>query len=110
MPSYLVAFAVGQLYRVSAGDGLQNLVVREEYTESYMFPLRRLPKIMELLVSAMDYELPLSKLDHVALPRFGGGMENWGMIIYGYAVLLPIQHDFKEKTRRNSARSVHRIF
>ena len=41
------------------------------------------PKISEFFESFFEVDFPLPKQDMAAVPRYGGAMENWGLIIYG---------------------------
>ena len=93
LPSYLVAVAVGDLEFVDAGvTGKKNtrvrIVVPRGHTAEAKYAAETTPAIVSLLENYFDIPYPYDKLDEVAVPLFGGAMENAGMVTYGSSIIL----------------------
>jgi aminopeptidase N len=82
MSSYLVAMVIGNYTRVPTSDSRQFMLVRSEAVDLVVQSATYVPPIMEQLESKLNVPYPLSKLDHAGTQGFGGGMENYGLIIY----------------------------
>jgi alanyl aminopeptidase len=98
LPTYLVALAVGPL-DVVEGPALppnairtRPLPLRGVATKGkgprLAFALANTRAIVEYLERYFDVAFPYPKLDLIASPDFGGGMENAGAIMYGDPRLL----------------------
>jgi alanyl aminopeptidase len=93
LPSYLVAVAVGDMEFVDAGvTGKKNtpvrIVVPRGHTAEAKYAAETTPTIVSLLENYFDIPYPYDKLDEVAIPLFGGAMENAGMVTYGSGIIL----------------------
>jgi len=93
LPSYLVALAVGDLEFVDAGKvGMKNtpvrIVVPHGHASEAKYAAETTPAIVNLLEKYFDIPYPYDKLDEVAIPLFGGAMENAGMVTYGISIIL----------------------
>jgi alanyl aminopeptidase len=93
LPSYLVALAVGDLEFVDAGvTGKKNthvrLVVPRGHSAEAKYAAETTPTIVSLLENYFDIPYPYDKLDEVAIPLYGGAMENAGMVTYGSSIIL----------------------
>jgi alanyl aminopeptidase len=93
LPSYLVAYAVGNLEFVDAGTaGKKNtrirIVVPRGHSAEAQYAAQTTPTIVNLLESYFGIPYPYDKLDQVAVPLFGGAMENAGLVTYLSAVIL----------------------
>jgi aminopeptidase N len=110
MPSYLLALVagVGMEREAAVVDGTRIGVVT---TAGKRFAARyALDVTKQLLPYYNDYfgiRYPLPKLDHIAVPGgFGGGMENWGAIVYNETALLVDPKGSPESTRQDVFRVV----
>lgn len=94
MPTYLVAFAVGDFDVVVAEEGaLEGIEFRLLATkgkgELGDFMLRRTPAVVNYLVDYFGMPFPYDKLDIVAVPNFAAGaMENIGLVTFRDTLLL----------------------
>ncbi len=93
LPSYLVALAVGDMELVDAGmAGKKNthirIVVPRGRSAEAKYAAETTPTIVNLLESYFGIPYPYDKLDEVAVPLFGGAMENAGMVTYGSGIIL----------------------
>lgn len=86
MPSYLTAFAVTDYASQSATAQYppnNRVLSRPAWIQRTNLTLdmgiKMLAKYGEYL--GINYDLP--KMDQIAVPTFGGAMENWGLVIYG---------------------------
>lgn len=93
MSSYLLAFVVGDLVKLSSKTK-SGVEVNTWATPAQ--PVKRLEHALHIATKTIDFyeeyfdtPYPLPKSDHVALPDFSSGaMENWGLITYREAALL----------------------
>ncbi|AHE56482.1 M1 family metallopeptidase [Sphingomonas sanxanigenens] len=97
LPTYLVAFAVGQFDVVSGQvpptpQRAKPLPLRILATKGQGpkldYALKETPRIVELLEHYFDSPFPFSKLDQIASPVMGGAMENAGAVIYDDSLLV----------------------
>ncbi len=110
LPTYLVALAVGPLDVVAAKPIPPNAVrdrplpLRGVATRGkgpqLAYALDNTAKIVSYLEEYFAVPFPYPKLDLIASPDFGGGMENAGAIVYGDPRLL-IAPDASFEQRRN---------
>jgi alanyl aminopeptidase len=93
LPSYLVAIAVGDLEFVDAGAaGKKNtrvrIVVPRGRGSEAKYAAETTPAIVNLLEDYFGIPYPYDKLDEVAIPLYGGAMENAGFVTYGSGIIL----------------------
>lgn len=93
MSTYLLAFVLGDLQRVSKktknGTEVSVLATKAQKSSLLEFPLDFAARVLEFYEDFFDQKFPLPKCDHVALPDFSSGaMENWGLITYRETALL----------------------
>lgn len=93
LPSYLVALSVGDLDLVEAGTaGEKNTHVRIAVPHGRVaeakYAAETTPALVNLLEKYFGIPYPYEKLDEVAVPLFGGAMENAGQVTYGVAIIL----------------------
>ncbi|MEM1347213.1 MAG: M1 family aminopeptidase [Myxococcota bacterium] len=94
LPTYLVAFAVGDFDVVEAPEGaIPNVPLRvitpKGKAKLAAYALEKTPAIMALLSDYFGTPYPYAKLDLVAVPNFSSGaMENVGLVTYREAILL----------------------
>ena len=93
LPSYLVALAVGDMEVVDAGTaGKKNtrvrIVVPRGHAIEAKYAAETTPAIVNLLENYFGIPYAYDKLDEVAVPLFGGAMENAGMVTYGTGIIL----------------------
>lgn len=93
LPSYLVAFAVGPFGLVDAGKvgkkGTPLRIVVPRGKEDWAkFARESTPPVVTLLESYFGEAYPYEKLDLIAVPLFGGAMENPGLVTYRQSLIL----------------------
>ena len=93
LPSYLVAFAVGPFDIVEAGTAGRKrtpvrIIVPHGRGEEAQYAKEVTTGILTELEKYFDVPYPYDKLDEVAVPLFGGAMENPGMVTYGSDLIL----------------------
>lgn len=93
MSSYLLAFVVGELHKVSGktkgGVEVNTWATPAQTKESLSFALDVAIRTIEFFSDYFDTPYPLPKSDHVAVPDFSAGaMENWGLITYREVCLI----------------------
>jgi aminopeptidase N len=93
MSSYLLAWIVGELHKLSAhsksGVEVNVWSTPNQPVESLSFALDIAVRTIDFFDEYFDTPYPLPKSDHVALPDFSSGaMENWGLITYRETALL----------------------
>jgi alanyl aminopeptidase len=93
LPSYLVALAVGDLDLVDAGVTTMKhtrvrIAVPHGRGAEAKYAAETTPAIVSLLENYFGIPYPYDKLDEVAIPRFGGAMENAGLVTYGSSIIL----------------------
>ena len=110
LPSYLVAFAVGQFDFVDAGKAGKNQVpVRIVTPKGHAGEARYAAEVTATILTRLeDYfgiPYPYEKSDNVAIPvTFGfGAMENAGMVTYAQTIILGSPERDSETRRREYA-------
>jgi alanyl aminopeptidase len=111
LPTYLVAFAVGNFDVVEApADAIEGVPLRLIATKgkgdlgAYM--LKRTPSILQYLSEYFGSAYPFQKLDIVAVPNFSAGaMENVGLVTFRERLLL-LDNETASIGARRSAMSV----
>ncbi|KAJ9582914.1 hypothetical protein L9F63_022738 [Diploptera punctata] len=88
MPTYLVAFLVSDLDKLSTADGKLNIWAQKNVIMKTNYTLMLMQSTMEFLEEYTGIKYTLPKLDSVADPCFNGGMENWGLIVYNEWIVL----------------------
>ena len=93
LPSYLIAFAVGPFEAVDAGTaGRRNtrvrIIVPHGRAAEAEYAKQVTPGILAELEKYFDVPYPYEKLDQVAVPLFGGAMENPGLVTYASELIL----------------------
>jgi len=93
LPSYLVAFTVGNLELVDAGTtGQKNtrvrIVVPHGRSAEAQFAAQTTPTIVKLLEDYFGIPYPYDKLDEVAIPLAGYAMEHPGLVTYGASIII----------------------
>ncbi len=100
MSTYLLAFAVGELHKVSdrtkSGVEVNIWAVPSQKAEDLKFALECAVRNIDFFDNYFGCHYPLPKADHIALPDMGGGasaaMENWGLITYREDYLIADKH------------------
>jgi alanyl aminopeptidase len=111
LPTYLVAFAVGEFDVVEAPeDAIEGVPLRLIATKGkgklgeYM--LKRTPAILQYLSLYFGSDYPFQKLDIIAVPNFSAGaMENVGLVTFRERLLL-LDSETASVGARRSAMSV----
>lgn len=93
MPTYLLAFAYGDLQykqaKTKSGVDVRVWATKAHRPEALDFGLDVATRAIEFFSDYYGVPYPLAKCDHVALPDFSvGAMENWGLITYRETCLL----------------------
>ena len=91
MPSYLVAFAVGEMDSAEI-TGLSvpgRIYTPKDQAHRTKFAVAQTPKILDALEDYFGTPYPYEKLDFIAVPNFThGAMENAGLVTYRSSLLL----------------------
>jgi alanyl aminopeptidase len=93
LPSYLLAFAVGPFdYAQGAPLGSRKVPFRvvtpKGQANRAKYTLETTPDMIKILEGYFGMPYPYDKLDLIAVPIFGGGMENAGCITFTRGILL----------------------
>ena len=91
LPSYLIAFAVGPFGYVDAGKVGKTpvrIVVPRGKEPWARFAVESTKPVLERLESYFGIPYPYDKLDLIAVPMFGGAMENPGLVTYRQSLIL----------------------
>jgi alanyl aminopeptidase len=93
LPSYLVAIAVGPMEIIEADHaGAKNTAIRiivpQGRGAEAQFVAATTPDVVNLLEKYFGIPYPYEKLDEVAVPLYGGAMENAGLVTYGAGFFL----------------------
>jgi hypothetical protein len=91
LPSYLIAFAVGPFGYVDAGKvgkAPVRIVVPRGKEPWARFAVESTKPVLERLESYFGSPYPYEKLDLIAVPMFGGAMENPGLVTYRQSLIL----------------------
>jgi alanyl aminopeptidase len=93
LPSYLVAVAVGDMEVVDAGTAGKKhtpirIVVPRGRSAEAKYAAETTPAIVNLLENYFGIPYAYDKLDEVAVPLFGGAMENAGLVTYGTGIII----------------------
>ncbi|KAF5286144.1 hypothetical protein FQR65_LT12899 [Abscondita terminalis] len=96
MPTYLVAFTISEM-KFSETLDIYRIIARLDAINKnqHRYALELSGKIVDFMENYTNIAFTLSKLDQTAIPSFSGGMENWGLIVYGERSLLLINNDYK---------------
>jgi aminopeptidase N len=93
LPAYLVAFAVGPFELVDVGKAgrretpLRVVTPRGRAGET-RYAVASSPPLFTLLEEVFGIPYPYEKLDLLAIPQFGGAMENPGLITFAANILI----------------------
>ena len=93
LPTYLVAFAVGDFDIVAAPANAAQVPIRVVTTKGKgklsAFALERAPALLKAVETYFGSPYPFAKLDLVAVPNFAAGaMENVGLVTFREVLLL----------------------
>ncbi|KAK4883356.1 hypothetical protein RN001_006675 [Aquatica leii] len=96
MPTYLVAFTISEM-RFSETLDRYRIIARPEALNKnqHKYGLSLTVNIYNFMESYTRVPFTLPKLDQVAIPTYNGGMENWGLIVYGERSLLLMNENDK---------------
>jgi len=119
LPTYLLAFAVGELDIVtwqsvppsSVRDKtlpLRGIATKGE-GKRMVFALESTAPLLTYLEEYFDTEYPYAKLDIISSPGHSGAMENAGAIIYASSMILIDENSPAEQQRRFGAVHAHEI-
>jgi alanyl aminopeptidase len=119
LPTYLLAFAVGELDVVdwqaippskvrSWPLPLRGIATKGEGARM-QFALENTAQILTYLEEYFDTEYPYAKLDLISSPEHSGAMENAGAIVYASAMILLDDNASVEQLRRLGAVHAHEI-
>lgn len=87
MPSYLVAFFIGQFDNITSDNNFYSVYARPDAIDQGQYALSLMSKIIDTLTDFLQIKYTLPKLDLVVLPDFNAGaMENWGMTTIRYLI------------------------
>ena len=111
LPSYLVAFAAGPFEFIegtAAGIPLR-IIAPIGQAEKGRFVLNATDQWLRYLESYLGMSTPFRKLDFIAVPRFGGAMENPGLVTFSAGILLTGENASAERLRRAAGVTTHEL-
>jgi len=85
MSTYLTAWAVGNLYYLESRDyrlPVRIYVALSMNLETAKFAIKAATDALRFFERTFDVSLELPKSDLIGVANYGGGMENWGMIVF----------------------------
>jgi alanyl aminopeptidase len=93
LPSYLIAFAVGPIDAVDGGKSAKSgtpvrILVPKGQADRARWAAESTHQSLERLEEYFGSDYPYGKLDMIAVPIFGGAMENPGLITFGSGIIL----------------------
>ncbi|KAF5299274.1 hypothetical protein FQA39_LY02447 [Lamprigera yunnana] len=89
MPVYLVAFTISEMTFSETFDNIRIIAQPNDLANNYhKFGLNVTSESVTIMEEFTSIPYALPKLDQVAIPIYDGGMENWGLIVYGDPYLL----------------------
>ncbi|MCC7154942.1 MAG: M1 family metallopeptidase [Bryobacterales bacterium] len=105
MPSYLVAFAAGPFEFADAGKAGSKqvpvrIVVPKGRSAEARYAVETTVSVVNKLEEYFGIPFPYAKLDQIAVPLFGGAMENPGLITYADSLILAKPEDDSISRRR----------
>ena len=105
LPSYLVAYAVGNFDFVDAGATGQKharvrIVTPHGRASDARYAAETTPTIVDLLEKYFEIPYPYEKLDEVAIPGAAFAMEHPGIVTYGALVILSKPETETVETKR----------
>ena len=115
IPSYLVAFAVGPFEAVDAGTAGRKktpvrIIVPRGRAADAEYAKQVTPGILAELEKYFDVPYPYEKLDQVAVPLFGGAMENPGLVTYASELIMaPPKSDSISRQRNYFITAAHEL-
>ncbi len=115
LPSYLIALAVGPFDAVDAGRAGSKkiplrIIVPHGMGEQAKYAAEVTGPILDTLEDYVGIPYPYDKLDSIAVPLFGGAMENAGLITYGQTLILAKpSEDSLERQRSYASVSSHEM-
>jgi len=115
LPSYLVALGVGPLEYVDAGTAGKNkvpvrIVVPKGRSKEAKYAAEITAAIITHHEEYFGVDYPYDKADQVAMPDYGGAMENPGMVTYGQSLLLADpDHDTIQRQRAYAEVAAHEL-
>ncbi|AXQ78728.1 aminopeptidase [Streptococcus chenjunshii] len=107
MSPYLLAFALGDLQKLSAktqkGTEVGIFATKAHSAQSLEFALDIAVRVIDFYEDYYGIPYPLPQSNHLALPDFSAGaMENWGLVTYREVYLL-VDENSTVKSRQNVA-------
>ena len=111
LPSYLVAVAAGP-FETIAGTAAKTplrIIAPEGQAEAGRYVLEQTGTMLSYLETYLGMPTPFPKLDFIAVPRFGGAMENPGLITFSSSILLVGQRPTEEAKRRALGVTAHEL-
>jgi len=78
--TYLVAFFVSEFFAIKTHT--IGIYTHKNYVNQAEFIAKKSPKLLRAMEDFTGIEYMLPKLDLLAIPDFGGAMENWGLNTY----------------------------
>lgn len=119
MSSYLNAFLVSDFEQLNneatrlENEALQGIWTRPGEKEKAHYGLNNSVIILNELEKFVNVKFNLPKLDSGAIPGKGGGMENWGLVLYREGALIyedDISHSLMQRGVRLIAHEVVHMF
>lgn len=111
LPSYLVAFAAGPFDYIEsqASDIPLRVIAPQGQAEAGRFVLDNTDQWLRYLEEYLGMQMPFDKLDFIAVPRFGGAMENPGLVTFTAGILLTGDNPSLEAKRRAAGVTMHEL-
>ena len=115
LPSYLIAMAVGPFDAVDAGHAGSKktplrIITPRGMADQAKYAAEVTGQLLNTLEDYVGIPYPYDKLDSIAVPLYGGAMENAGLIVYGQTLILAKpSEDSLERQRSYASVSAHEM-
>ncbi len=96
MPTYLISLGTNDFSYEEASSSTSNGVIHRTWTRTdyidagyAVYAVNEVePPLLQYYEDTFGYPFPISKMDQIAYPSYGGAMENWGLIVYAEDLLV----------------------
>ena len=92
----------------ASAENETDFIVRQIWAAKYLidqqggvFAAEATAKVLKYFNETLGIDYKYPKMDSIAVPPFGGAMENWGLVVYGVSALMYIPGKSNENNKRS---------